>query len=81
MTATFFLLALAMLLRSRRRAVVTGSEALLGMQGEIVSWQQQQGRVRVKGEIWRARAATPLHPGIRVKVIDRDGLVLVVEPI
>jgi membrane protein implicated in regulation of membrane protease activity len=35
----------------------------------------------VKGEIWRARAATALTPGSRVKVIERDGLVLTVEPV
>jgi len=80
-TAAFFLLVLAMLVRSRRRVVTTGDEALFGAQGDIVSWQEQQGRVRVLGEIWRARAATPLHTGMRVKVIDRDGLVLIVEPI
>jgi membrane-bound serine protease (ClpP class) len=78
-TAGFFLLVLAMLLRSRRRPVVTGKEALVGAEGEAVAWQGEEGRVRVQGEIWRARAAAPLQPGTRVKVIDSDGLVLVVE--
>jgi membrane-bound ClpP family serine protease len=31
------------------------------------------------GEIWRARSKRPLQPGARVKVVDRDGLVLIVE--
>jgi membrane-bound serine protease (ClpP class) len=77
----FFLLILAMLLRTRRRAVVTGAEALLGAEGEAVFWQGTAGRVRVKSEIWRARAAVQLQPGARVKVIARDGLVVVVEPV
>ena len=55
-------------------------EALLGAEGEALAWQQEEGRVRVKGEIWRARAAAPVAPGTRVKVIDREGLVLFVEP-
>jgi membrane-bound serine protease (ClpP class) len=80
----FFLVVLATLLRTRRRAVVTGAEALLGAEGEVVSWQDAEGRVRVMSEIWRARAAGPLAgpftPGKRVKVIDRDGLTVVVEP-
>jgi membrane-bound serine protease (ClpP class) len=76
----FFLLILAMLLRSRRRAVVSGAEALLGAEGETLFWQGTEGRVRVMSEIWRARAAAPLQPGTRVKVIARDGLVVVVEP-
>jgi membrane-bound serine protease (ClpP class) len=79
--AGFFLVALSLLLRSRKRPVATGGEALLGAEGEAVSWDRQQGRVRVAGEIWRAHAAAPLGAGARVKVTGRHGLVLTVEPI
>jgi membrane-bound serine protease (ClpP class) len=79
-TAALFLLALAALLR-RKRPVVTGHEALIGAEGETVSWQDSGGRVRVKGEIWLARAATPLAAGSRVKIVGRDGLVLRVESV
>jgi membrane-bound serine protease (ClpP class) len=78
-TASLFLLVLSMLLRSRKQLVITGEEALLGAEGEAVAWQGEDGRVRIRGEIWRARAAKPLQPGTHVKVIDRDGLVLFVE--
>jgi membrane-bound serine protease (ClpP class) len=80
MTAALFLLVLTMLLRSRRHPVVTGKEGLLGAEGETVAWDGDEGRVRVNGEIWRARAQRPLEAGARIKVIDREGLVLVVEP-
>jgi membrane-bound serine protease (ClpP class) len=79
-TAALFLLVLALLLRSRKRPIVTGKEALLGAEGETLAWQQEEGRVRILGEIWRARASQPLAPGMRVKVINREGLVLFVEP-
>jgi len=79
-TAALFVLVIALLLRSRKRPVVTGKEALLGAEGEALVWQQDEGRVRVLGEIWRARSSRPLEPGTRVKVVDRDGLVLFVEP-
>jgi membrane-bound serine protease (ClpP class) len=79
-TAGLFLFVLAILFRSRRRVVIAGMRALLGAEGETLSWRGPQGRILVKGETWRARAAAPLRPGIRVKVIDRDGVVLVVEP-
>jgi membrane-bound serine protease (ClpP class) len=79
-SAAFFILALAALVRSRRRAVVTGAEALLGAEGETLFWQGGEGRVRVQGEVWRARAKSPLEAGMRVKVIAREGLVVVVEP-
>jgi membrane-bound serine protease (ClpP class) len=78
-TAAFFLVGLSLLLRSRRRPVVVGGEALLGLGGEVVAWTGMEGRVRVAGEIWGARAATELAAGNRVKVVDRDGLTLVVD--
>jgi membrane-bound serine protease (ClpP class) len=78
-SAALILLALATLLRSRKRPVVTGSEALIGAEGEAVSWDGDEGRVRVQGEIWRARAGAPLAAGKRIKVVKRDGLILCVE--
>ena len=80
-SATLFLLALAALFRSRKRPVVTGGEALIGASGETVSWQGDEGRVRVAGEIWRAKADAPLRDGSRVEIISRDGLILVVRPV
>jgi membrane-bound serine protease (ClpP class) len=80
-TAGFFLLALSMLVRSHRRSVITGKEALLGAEAQAISWDGQEGRIRIEGEVWRARAKASLQPGTRVKVVGRDGLVLIVEPI
>ncbi len=79
-SAALVLLALAAVLR-RRRPVVTGHEALIGAEGETVSWQNGEGRVRVKGEIWLARSDTALAAGSRVKIVGRDGLVLRVQDI
>jgi membrane-bound serine protease (ClpP class) len=80
-TGSFFLLMLSLLLRSRRQSVITGKEALLGAEAQAISWDGQEGRVRVEGEVWRARAKAPLQPGTRVKVVGREGLTLIVEPI
>ena len=77
-SAALLLLALAVVLR-RRRPVVTGHEALIGAEGETVSWQDGEGRVRVKGEIWLARSDAALTAGSRVKIVGRDGLVLRVQ--
>jgi membrane-bound serine protease (ClpP class) len=79
-TAGLLVLGLAMLLRSRRRRIITGSEAMLGAEGEAVEWDGEQGRVRVKGEIWLARALHPVRPGMRVRVVSREDLKLTVEP-
>ena len=79
-SAALLLLALAAVLR-RRRPVVTGHEALFGAEGETVSWQDGEGWVRVKGEIWLARSDAALTAGSRVKIVGRDGLVLRVQDI
>ncbi len=79
-TAALFVLVIALLLRSRKRPVVTGQEGIMGAEGEALDWQQDEGKVRVQGEIWRARSSHPLEPGTRIKVVNRDGLVLHVEP-
>jgi membrane-bound serine protease (ClpP class) len=80
-SAGLLLLALSMLVHSRRRVVVTGGAALIGATGSVVTWDGGEGRVRLAGEIWRARAGAALHPGDRVTVRDRDGLTLLVERI
>jgi membrane-bound serine protease (ClpP class) len=80
-SAALLLVVLAALLRSRKRPVVTGSEALIGAEGETVAWQGGEGRVRVNGEIWLARAEASLAAGSRVRVVSRDGLVLRVEAV
>ena len=80
-SAVVLMLVLGFALRSRRRPVVTGGEALIGADGEAVSWQDGEGRVRVQGEIWLARSDGPLAAGSRVKVVARDGLVLRVKAV
>ncbi|HML08039.1 MAG TPA: nodulation protein NfeD [Xanthobacteraceae bacterium] len=80
-SAALLLLVLAALLRSRKRPVVTGAEALIGAAGEAIAWQGGDGRVRVNGEVWLARSDAPLAAGSRVKIIGREGLVLRVEAI
>ena len=79
-SAAFFLLIVAMLIRSHRRPVVTGSEGLVGAEAEVVEWHGETGRVRVHGEIWQARGHQPLGVGSRVKIVGRERLVLKVEP-
>lgn len=78
--AGLMLLTMTMLVRSRRRAVVSGVEQMLDSTGSVIEWADEQGRVRVQGEVWRARAAEAIDPGSRVRVKAIEGLTLVVEP-
>jgi membrane-bound ClpP family serine protease len=53
---------------------------LIGMIGEARTDIQMEGTVYVGGEEWSARCDRKIRNGSRVKVINRDGLVLLVEP-
>lgn len=78
--AAGFIALSSLVVRSRRRAVTTGREQMLGISGPVVDWEGHAGRVRVRGEIWQARAQAPLTAGQHVKVTGISGLTLEVEP-
>jgi membrane protein implicated in regulation of membrane protease activity len=60
----------------RRYRVTTGAEGMVGERAEVIG----PGRVRVHGEIWRARGSEAEGEGQTVRVAGVDGLTLVVEP-
>ena len=78
-SVAFFSLVVSMVAKLRRKPVVSGQEEMVGSVGEVLEPVDGQGRVRVHGEIWGARAAESLGRGQRVRVKAIDGLVLVVE--
>lgn len=53
--------------------------ALIGQTGEAKTTVLDGGSVQVAGELWSARSAQLLKAGCPVRVIGRDGFVLVVE--
>ncbi len=75
-----FVFVMMMMMRARQRLVVTGPEELLHSHAEVIEWRGRQGRVRVHGELWKARAEQPLKAGSIVDVTGIDGLTLVVSP-
>ena len=68
-------------LKSRRRPVVSGSEEMVGSEGEVMACTGGDCWAQVHSELWQVRSAVPLAPGMRVRVAGREGLVLVVTPI
>ena len=79
-SAAFLFLVLGMLVRSRRRPVVSGREELIGAPGEALEEIEGEGWARVHGERWRVRTSTPLKRGQALRVAAIDGLVLEVTP-
>ncbi|MBN9203667.1 MAG: nodulation protein NfeD [Methylibium petroleiphilum] len=80
MNALFMIAVLRMAHKARKRPVVSGSEELIGASGEVLDVSADVSWVRVHSERWRAASDAPLHPGQRVHVTGREGLVLKVEP-
>lgn len=77
---TFFVIVLRAAVQASRHAVATGQAALLNARAVVQSWAEGQGYVHAQGEDWHARSSTPLVPGQTVRIADRDGLTLTVEP-
>lgn len=78
--ALLFVLALGMLIKSRRKPVVSGREELIGGVGTALCDFDHAGSVRIHSETWNARTRAALKKGERVRVTGMDGLVLLVEP-
>lgn len=64
----------------RRYRIVTGAEGLSGERAEVIERCDPEGRVRLRGEIWKARCAAPVEVGASVRIRAVSGLTLEVEP-
>jgi membrane-bound serine protease (ClpP class) len=53
---------------------------LIGARGVTTRWAGSDGEVVVHGQYWPARAARPVAAGQGIKVLAREGLTLLVEP-
>jgi membrane-bound serine protease (ClpP class) len=79
-SAGFLIFVLGMLARSRKRAVVSGREYLIGAVGEALGDFEAEGWARVQGEQWKVRSSRPVRRGQKLRVTAMSGLVLSVEP-
>lgn len=83
---TIFLMSLV--LKSRAWKPQTGVEGLVQEVGEVAesigggaATSGGRGMVLVRGELWRAAAATAIAKGARVRIVRVDGLTVYVEPL
>lgn len=83
LSAAFLLLIIKVGWQAHRRRTPTGDFALRSTAGKVLRWDGVRGEVHVHGENWQARAAAslPMQPGQAVRVVGREGLVLLVEPV
>jgi len=80
-TVAFFALAIGLSVRAQRRQPTTGFEGLVGEIGEVIEELKPHGRVKIHGEIWKARALAGTIPAASsVRVIRVKQMLLTVEP-
>jgi len=79
-SAAFLFFAIGMMLKARKRPVVSGREELIGSTGELLEDCAAEGWARVHGETWRVRSDAALKSGQRVRVTAMHGLLLEVVP-
>lgn len=81
-SAVFFLVAVGAVLKVRKRRAKVGGEELIGQvtkaETEIT---EDQGLVKIHGELWKARTGTgeKINEGEKVEIIAREGLTLFVK--
>jgi membrane-bound serine protease (ClpP class) len=81
LTLGYFWLAIRKWLASAHARLAHDPSAVKGMVGEVRTALDPLGSVYVGGELWTAHADVPVAEGARVRVVDRDGLILTVEPV
>jgi len=67
--------------KAHQKSIVSGEEALIGMEATVLTVHHDQITVRLLGEIWQAQAAVAVRPHQRVKIIKSNGLLLTIQPI
>jgi membrane-bound serine protease (ClpP class) len=80
-TAAFFFVIVTIAVRSHKRAIVSGKEALIGSEGVVIELMNNKILVRVSGEMWEAKSPLPLQHGEKIRVTAVNGLRLIVTPV
>ncbi len=79
-SAGLLVVGLGMVVRGRRRPIVSGRESLLGARAVAIDAFDGTGWARVQGERWQARCARPVARDQALRITAVNGLVLEVEP-
>lgn len=78
-SALLFATVMGLILRARRRPVVSGREEMIGARAIALEGFEHQGRVRAHGEMWTAVSDTPVAKGQALRIVGMDGLHLKVQ--
>jgi membrane-bound serine protease (ClpP class) len=79
LTTLFFTLTVFLAVKAYRRKPVTGSEGLIGLEGEAKTDIHDNGQAYVHGEIWSAWSDEPVSAGEKIVVESMEHLKLKVK--
>jgi membrane-bound serine protease (ClpP class) len=77
----FFWVATRKILEAKSARPTHDLKALIGEVGVAKSDIHDEGSVQVSGELWTASSKEPISEGTQIRVVARDGFVLVVEAV
>lgn len=81
LTLGYFWLAVRSTLMTLRSRPSIDPDRVIGETAEVRTRLDPTGSVYVLGELWTARCDTPCEPGGAVRIVGREGLLLLVEPV
>jgi len=79
LTAGFLWLVVRKSIQAHHARPLQDLSTLIGKTGEAKTPVRESGSVQVAGELWSARSEKSIPAGSRVRVVSREGFVLVVE--
>ncbi|MFC2017615.1 NfeD family protein [Chloroflexota bacterium] len=78
---TFVFITHKVIIPSFHRKKVTGSEGMIGLEGEVIKPLAPVGVIRVRGEYWKAKSVGEhIAAGEEVEISGLNGLTLTVKP-
>ncbi len=79
-SSSLLMMFLIWLRRLHSMPVLAGPEEMVDSVATVISWDDDAGRVRLRGTSWAARSDTALSRGQKVRITAVDGLTVDVEP-
>ncbi len=79
---TLILLLLAYLIGRSQLAPKTSDTGIKSDTARVINWKKDEGHVRVRGEIWKARSSEPqeINPGQEVRIDRIEGITIHIKP-
>jgi membrane-bound serine protease (ClpP class) len=79
LVAGFLWLAIRKTMQAMQSKPAHDLDGLVGQIGKTQTTIHEEGSVQVAGELWSARSAEPISAGSHIRVVRREGFILVVE--